>query len=75
MSVDAIENRLSSVERDLAAVKAELARLSQIVDMAHTDWLDRIEGSMAEFPEFDEVTRLGWEFRKAYRPPQDNLTY
>uniref|UniRef100_A0A7C2JZV9 Uncharacterized protein n=1 Tax=Schlesneria paludicola TaxID=360056 RepID=A0A7C2JZV9_9PLAN len=73
MSADVIEDRLASVERDLAAVKAELARVSAVAGAAKSSWLDLMEGSMAEFSEFDELVRLGREFRKSYHPPEDNL--
>ena len=29
-------------------------------------------GSMAEFPEFGEMVRLGREYRKSFHPAEDN---
>lgn len=57
-----IEERLATVELELADLKRRLH--------AHGDgksWLERIAGTFKDDPEFDEIVRLGQEFRKSAR--------
>jgi hypothetical protein len=53
-----IEERLAVIEEkvDLLTRRLELPRKS--------DWTQRVIGSFADCPEFDEVVRLGREFRQ-----------
>ena len=72
MSTPMFEDRLNAIERELAEVKVELARVSAKANEERPDWLDLMTGSMAEFPEFDEMVRLGREYRKSFHPAEDN---
>lgn len=56
----AIEHRLAEVERELADLKR---RLSPTAD--GTSWVERISGTFKDDPDFDEIVRLGREFRKS----------
>jgi hypothetical protein len=58
-----IEQRLENVERELAALKGAVARLKP-----DPNWISLICGTFKDDPEFDEVLRLGKEFRDADRP-------
>ena len=78
MSAATLEERLVTVERELSVVSSELVevkrRLSEVLNdepPVRKDWLKHVIGSMADFPEFDEVIRLGREWRKNYRAPGD----
>ena len=55
-----------TIEGRLEAV-AELKRRLEAQPPA-PDWLDRMIGSFADIPEFDELVRLGREFRAADLP-------
>ena len=72
MSAPVVEDRLNVIERELAEVKVELARVAAQSKGARPDWLDVMEGSMSEFTEFDEMVRLGREYRKSFHPAEDN---
>lgn len=62
-----VEERLAIVERELDELKRRLPPKSE-----PKNWIEEISGSMKDFPEFDEVLRLGREFRQAQRPdPED----
>jgi hypothetical protein len=62
-----IEERLASVERDLAELKAPFPP-----EPKPENWIERISGSMQDYPEFDEILRLGREMREADRPKDDD---
>ena len=55
-----VEERLLALESEVQAVKQQLARMGK-----PRAWLDEVAGSMDEWPEFDEVLRLGREFRES----------
>jgi hypothetical protein len=54
-----IEERLTAVEQSVAEVQRRLDRLDP-----HQEWIKWITGSMENMPEFEEVLRLGQEFRR-----------
>ncbi len=65
---------MKSVEERLAVVEQELAELKRRLPQGprKKNWIEEINGSMKDFPEFDEVLRLGKEFRQSDRPaPED----
>jgi hypothetical protein len=55
-----VEERIAALESELAAVKRQLATLTK-----PRAWLDDVAGSMNAWPEFDEVVRLGREWRES----------
>jgi hypothetical protein len=58
-----IEQRLENVESELAALKGEMKTLKP-----DPNWISSLCGTFKDDPEFDEVLRLGKEFRDAERP-------
>lgn len=62
----ALEDRVKALENDVA----ELKRRADQKESAG-EWLDRISGKLADYPEFGEIVRLGREIRQADRP-RDN---
>ncbi len=63
-----IEERLAKIERDIEMLKARNASGGH-----NGDWLDRFIGVFENDPDFDEIVRLGEEFRHEDRP-RDDLT-
>ncbi len=61
-AMSTVEERLSALESEVQAVKRELAKMEK-----KPAWLDEVAGSMDQWPEFEEVLRLGREFREATR--------
>ena len=59
MSAPTVEDRLSALEK-----KVDL--LVERLQPANGDWTSHVIGSFKDRPEFDEVLRLGREFRKHY---------
>jgi hypothetical protein len=59
--------RQFSIEQRLEALEQEVAEIRQRLTSAPTNgnWVDSIAGSMKPFPEFDDVVRLGREFRQS----------
>jgi hypothetical protein len=58
-----------TLEERVAMLEAEVARLKRLVAAKPaSNWLEKIDGSMKDEPAFDEVIRLGREFREADRP-------
>jgi hypothetical protein len=61
-----VEERLSALESDLEALKRKLAGTGR-----PRSWLDDVAGSMDGWPEFEEVLRLGTEFRRSAEDSSD----
>ena len=55
-----LEERLTVVERDVADLKRRVRDRDE-----SRSWIQRIAGSFKDVPEFDEIVRLGREFRKS----------
>ncbi len=55
-----VEDRLSALESEVQAVKRQLARTGK-----PRAWLDDVAGSMDQWPEFEEILRLGRTFRQS----------
>ena len=56
----------------MAALEAAVSELQRrLAAPAPDNWLQRITGTFKDDPEFDEVIRLGREFREADRPRED----
>lgn len=60
--MSSVEDRLSALETEVALLRKKLA--------PDPNWISKISGSMQDYPEFDEVLRLGREIRKADRPSE-----
>jgi hypothetical protein len=61
----AIEQRLQNMERELADLKGEIKAL-----IPRPNWISAISGTFKDDPEFDEVLRLGKEFRETDQPKE-----
>ena len=59
-----LEQRVALLEDEVAEIKRQIAASGT----TYNSWLDAMAGSMKEFPEFEEVLRLGAEWRKAQMP-------
>jgi hypothetical protein len=55
------------LERRVALLEQELAVLKQSLDRAGAkpSWIDRFSGVFKDDPDFDEIVRLGREYRQA----------
>ena len=62
MSTDSLEERMTALESELRNLRNEVRSLS--TNTPKPDWINKVSGSMADFPEFEEVVRLGREWRK-----------
>src|SRR5438045_2973533 len=61
MATDNVEDRLSTLEKDVAQLKQQTQRVQP-------NWLQRIVGSMDDDPDFDHVVQLGKQIRDQDRP-------
>jgi len=59
-----LESRLANLESEVAQLKAQTESSS----VSCGDWVDQIYGLFADYPDFDEVVRLGREYRESLRP-------
>lgn len=55
-----VDQRLGALEREVAQIKQVIATSPP----TGKNWVEEISGSMVEFPEFDEVAKLGREWRQ-----------
>jgi hypothetical protein len=60
------EQRLATLERKVSHLKERASTLA-----APANWIGRIAGSMADFPEFEDVVRFGREIGESDRPKED----
>jgi hypothetical protein len=60
----------NDIAERLAVLEKEVAELKLRVEGNRGNWPDNVFGRMADFPEFDEVVRLGRELRDAQTDPQ-----
>lgn len=68
MTMEQLEQRLTAVER----VVADLQRASAPTDRALKDnWLGSVLGRFENDPDYDEIVRLGQEFRQTGRIAED----
>ena len=58
-----VEERLANLEREVAEIRRLLGKEEQ-----SQNWVERVLGSMEKYPDFQEVLRLGQEFRRSCRP-------
>lgn len=63
------EHRLVALREQVVDLKRQLAELTP---KDGKNWLDDVIGSMKDYPEFEEVARLGAEIRRADRPTDDD---
>ncbi len=59
------------IETRLATLEAEVARLKLKIDVSQekaVPWWDRIAGSFANDPVYEEAMRLGRQYRESLRP-------
>ncbi len=54
---------MSSVEDRLTALESELTQLRRRLE-SDSNWIAHVSGSLKEFPEFEDVLRLGREARQ-----------
>ena len=59
-TVDDLEQRVQRLEDELDRLKRQVT-----VAADTAEWIDRVSGSMESIREFDDVVRLGAEFRRS----------
>jgi hypothetical protein len=59
-----------TVEQRLAALEAEVAELKKRLDPAKPaqHWVDKIYGTFANDPHYEEAMKLGRKYRESLRP-------
>jgi hypothetical protein len=66
--VATLEARAVVLEAEVIRLKRQLAGVSDKNGTINEDWLDKIYGIFADDPIFDEIARLGREYRESLRP-------
>ena len=62
-----IAERVASLEQEVCQLKTKLEGFER-GNNCKDDWLDKIAGSFANDPAFEEAMRLGREWRESFRP-------
>jgi len=68
MTIEELAQRVKALESDVLSMKQ--ARSSQ--SASATSWIDLIAGTMKDDPGFEEMLRLGKEWRETQREDYDN---
>jgi hypothetical protein len=64
MSSENIESRVAALEGEVARLRAQLEKPSA----AEKPWWEKIYGSFANDPLYEEAMRLGRQYRESLRP-------
>ena len=70
MSNETLEQRIAVVEQKLIDVERKLYR---VTPRTKGNWLASVLGRFKDNPDYDEVVRLGREFRETGSLPDDDL--
>lgn len=54
-----VEERLTALEKELRELKQQVT-----VQIDQRSWIEKIAGTFKDDPDFEEIVRLGREFRK-----------
>jgi hypothetical protein len=57
-----------TLKERVAALEAEVARLKEKIEGPEIPWTEKIAGTFANDPDFEEAMRLGREWRESFRP-------
>lgn len=64
MTTAQVELRLTALEQEVARLKAQIA----VSPSRGNNWVEKIAGSFANDPVFDDAMRLGRQWRLSQRP-------
>ncbi|UBF27241.1 hypothetical protein K9N68_04555 [Kovacikia minuta CCNUW1] len=70
MTTQQLEDRTQQLEDRIAVLEAELAQIKQLLltsKRTQHPWWETVFGSFANCPAFDEMERLGREWRTSYK--------
>jgi hypothetical protein len=70
MSIETLEKRVQKLETKIQEVEAQLAEQKEKTGTQKRGWRWFV-GIYADSPDFDEVVRIGQEWRNADRPSED----
>jgi len=62
--MESLEDRVTALEKDMARLKERLEPTRE----TSSDWIDKIYGTFANDPIYEEAMRLGREYRESLRP-------
>ncbi|MGG6269980.1 hypothetical protein [Leptolyngbya sp. AN10] len=62
------------LEDRVTLLEAEVARLKEKVEPSSKPWWERIAGTFADSPAYEEAMRLGREYRESLRPDSTEQT-
>jgi len=71
LEVPALMERVETLEAIVIKLQLQVQRLLEKQEDDKSNWIEKISGSMKDYPEFEEVCRLGREFRQSDRRPDD----
>jgi len=66
-TIKSLESRIVELERQIARLSARFS----VPRKPRKNWLSSMAGCMAGYPEFEEVVRLGREWRESFRPDEE----
>lgn len=63
-----LESRLEALEAQVQQLKEQKATVSPSSGAPAEDWVDKMYGLFADYPDFDQVVALGRKYRESLRP-------
>ena len=75
MAAVKLAERVAELEKEVVTLADEIAQIKEQQESAAAkngvqgdDWIDKIYGLFADYPDFDQVVELGRKYRESLRP-------
>ena len=69
-----LEMRIEALEAEVARLKQQSGAYAEQMEEQKQDWVNLIFGTLADYPDYDKVIKLGRNYRESLRPTASKKT-
>ena len=69
-----LEMRIEALEAEVARLKQQSGAYAEQMEEQKQDWVNLIFGTLADYPDYDKVIKLGRNYRESLRPTPSKKT-